>query len=225
VSPVDSIDAAVSSVLAGMPEPVLLLDAGDNVGGGAAGDSVLLLDRLVARGIESILTIVVDSVAAGAAIAAGVGAVVDLRIGSRGSEADGRFRVVGTVRATHHGRYEETSSTTHAGFRAFDAGPTAAIDLGSGTTVVLTSTAVMPSTSEQVRVLGLDPADYRVIVAKGVQSPLTGYGTYAHSKIVVDTPGPTALDYRLHHYTRRPWPLIPFEDIDDRRVPQRVDLH
>lgn len=218
VAPVESTDEAVDRVARGMAEPVLLLDAGDNIGGGASGDSVVLLEQVLRRRLGPALAILVSAESAATAIDAGLGAPVELRVGTRGSDPDGRIAIRGVVRSTHDGRYEESSTTTHAGFRHFDAGPTAAIDLADGSTVVITSTAVMPTTAEQVRVLGIDPGGYRVIVAKGVHSPLTGYGRFANSRIIVDTPGPTAVDYRAHHYQRRPKPMIPFEAVVERSL-------
>ena len=54
------IEAALSVVRSAPQGPVLLLDAGDNIGGGAAGDSTVLLHELRRAGTASVLAIIND---------------------------------------------------------------------------------------------------------------------------------------------------------------------
>lgn len=197
--------------------PLLLLDVGDNIGGGSPGDSVDILADALKIGVPSLMTIVVDPESAAACAAAGVAGRVQLSIGGKadpltGPPVDGR----GTVLALHSGRYEDPGPT-HAGIRYFNAGLTAAVRLDTGQTVVLCSRAEMPISPVQVTSLDLDPTTFKVIIAKGVHSPLAGYGPLASRVIQVDTPGVTGADLHRLHYMQRRRPLYPFEP--DTRYP------
>jgi microcystin degradation protein MlrC len=188
--------------------PVLLLDVGDNIGGGASGESVCLLRAAQDAGFSDLVIIVTAPDAARTCHDAGIGAEVTLSLDSRVDEP-GR-RDTGRVLAVHDGTFAATEPV-HAGFREFRAGLTAAVRMASGQTVVLTSRAVMPLTTNQLRVLGLEPAEFAAIVAKGVHSPLAGYRPHVNGIIVVDTPGITAANLRSFTYANRRRPMYPFE--------------
>lgn len=191
--------------------PVLLLDVGDNIGGGSPGDSVIILNAARELGVASLLTIIADSEAAAICDAAGVGASVELEFGAKTDPEIGPpVRATATVLALHSGVYEDPGPT-HTGQRHYDAGRTAAVKLDSGQTVVLCSTVTMPASPVQVTSLGLDLQSFKIIVAKGVHSPLAGYGPVAAEVIQVDTPGVTSADLSRFHYQLRRSPLYPFE--------------
>ncbi|GAB3420916.1 M81 family metallopeptidase [Flindersiella endophytica] len=182
--------------------PVLLLDVGDNIGAGAPGDSVVLLDAARHLGLRELLCIIDDADAVERCWRAGVSGRVELRIGARTDPSVGPpLETAGTVRGLSLGRYED-SGATHAGQRHFDSGRTAVVSLDEGQTVVLTSRVVMPSALAQVTSLGLDPLSFRAIVAKGVHSPLAAYGPIAREVLFVDTPGVTSADLRRFPYRK-----------------------
>lgn len=192
--------------------PVLLLDIGDNIGAGSPGDSVTLLHAARRVGLRSVLVIIADPDAVLACERAGVGAQVKMSVGARvGPETEPPVDATCTVLALHHGRYEATEAV-HAGMSSLDAGRSAAVQLDTGQTVILTTRPTLPLTTAQLRTLGLEPAQFKAIVAKGVHSPLAGYGPYVADVVPVDTPGITAADLRRFVYQRRPRPLYPFED-------------
>lgn len=186
--------------------PVLLLDVGDNIGGGSPGDSVVLLQAAIRRGFRDLVTIVHAPSAAAAAHRAGVGGVLDITIGPDDDPVAGEATVVGLSDGVF-----EADGTLHAGFRRFDAGPSAALRLGTGQTVVVTTRVTLPLTPVQLEVLGLSLDDYRAIVAKGVHSPLAGYGSRVGLVVQVDTPGVTGADCSRFPYRRRRTPLFPLE--------------
>jgi microcystin degradation protein MlrC len=191
--------------------PVLLLDVGDNIGGGSPGDSVVILSAAIRLGIPGVLSIIADPEAARACETAGVGAQVALTIGAKTDPDVGPpLAVSGTVRALHDGVWEDTGPT-HTGTRHYDAGPSAAVDLDGGQILILCSRVVMPASPGQLTSLGIDPAGVAVIVAKGVHSPLAGYGPLAADVIQVDTPGVTAASLSRLTYRNRRQPLFPFE--------------
>jgi microcystin degradation protein MlrC len=61
--------------------PILLLDVGDNVGAGSAGDSTFILAEAQRLGVRSLLQTVRDPEAVEACVAAGVGSTVTLSLG------------------------------------------------------------------------------------------------------------------------------------------------
>lgn len=191
--------------------PVLLLDVGDNIGGGAPGDSVTLLNAARETGLERLLTIVHDPTAAARSHEAGVGAQVELSIGAHTDPETGPpVAATATVLALHHGMHEATEAV-HAGMRHFDGGQTAAVRLDTGQTVILTSKVVMPLSTATLAIVGLKPAGFTAIVAKGVHSPLAGYRPHVADVLWVDTPGVTSADLGRFHYAQRRRPMFPFE--------------
>jgi len=191
--------------------PALVLDVGDNIGGGGPGDNTVLLDALSRQEIGRTLVIITDREAVRACLAAGPGANVRLSVGGK---LDNRFSspvaLNGTVRVLSDGKYEEPTPT-HGGFRFFDAGTTAVVETDRGHVVVLTSRAVMPSSIEQIRSLGLATERFSILTAKGVISPRAGYEPVTCATFVADTPGVTAAGLSVLTYVDRPRPLFPFE--------------
>ena len=192
--------------------PVVLMDVGDNIGGGGPGDSTTLLEAARRLRVRGLLCILFDPSAVAACQAAGIGATVTLDVGARTDDRHGHpVRVTGRVRTLTDGHYEDPEPT-HGGFRFFDAGRTAALDTTDGHTIVLTSRVVAPVSLAQLRAAGVDPRAARIIVAKGVVSPRPAYAPISSEVILVDTPGVTANDLRGFEYRRRRRPLFPLED-------------
>jgi microcystin degradation protein MlrC len=90
-------------------------------------------------------------------------------------------------------------------------GKTAIVETEGGLTLMLNSRRVMPASLRQLTQCGLEPADFRVIVAKGVHAPVAAYAPVCKTIIRVNTPGPTTADMRQLSYNHRRRPLFPFE--------------
>lgn len=191
--------------------PVLLLDVGDNIGGGSPGDSVVLLGAAIRAGLENLLTIIADPAAVEVCDRAGTAARVDLSIGGKEDPETGPpVHASGTVLSLNDGVYE-ADDAVHAGVRVFNAGRSAAVLLDTGQTVVLTRRATLPFTTAQLTSLGLVPQEFKAIVAKGVHSPVAGYGPYVRKVLAVNTPGVTSAELKHFSYRHRRRPLYPFE--------------
>ncbi len=191
--------------------PVVLMDVGDNIGGGSPADSTVLLTLARRLGVRSYLQTLYDPQVVAACIAAGVGATVRLRVGAKTDDRHGEpVEVEGWVRLLSDGRYEDPTPT-HGGARFFDAGPTAVLETRDDHTLVLTSRRVGNTSREQMYALGIRPETKRVVVAKGVVSPRPAYAPIAAEIILVDTPGVTTADLTRFRYERRRRPLYPFE--------------
>jgi microcystin degradation protein MlrC len=204
-------EQALRRAAAAPARPVLLLDVGDNIGGGAPGDSVALLNAARAAGFADLVTIVADPGAVAGCAAAGPGGTTALTIGAATDPRTGPpVRAEAIVLGLHDGRFEDPGPT-HAGTRFFDAGRTAVVRLDTGQTVVLTSQVEMPTSAVQLTALGLEPKRFTAVVAKGVHSPLAGYAGHYAEAIWVDTPGVTSARLEEFRYAHRRRPLYPFE--------------
>ncbi|SDU63566.1 M81 family metallopeptidase [Jiangella alkaliphila] len=191
--------------------PVVLLDVGDNIGAGAPGDSTVILAAALRRGLRSLVQTLWDPDAVRVCAAAGAGGEVALTVGARHRHSAGDpVPVKGRVRVISDGRFEDPAPT-HGGFRWFDMGPTAVLETAEGPTLVLTSRQTMNSSRRQLTALGLDPAAFQVIVAKGVNSPRAAYAPIASRLVVVDTDGITAMGLERFTYRNRRRPIHPFE--------------
>ena len=74
---------AVSRALAATARPVVLVDLGDNIGGGSAADSTVLMHELLRQGATGSVVVLYDPEAAQACARAGIGEAVDLHAGGK----------------------------------------------------------------------------------------------------------------------------------------------
>jgi microcystin degradation protein MlrC len=191
--------------------PVVLMDVGDNIGGGSPGDSTVLLETAQRLGIRRFLQTLCDPQAVAACVAAGVGATVKLRVGAKTDDQHGRpVEVSGRVRTISDGLFEEPTPT-HGGFRFFDGGTTVVLETTDAHTLVLTTRLIGNTSIQQMYSVGVRPESFQVVVAKGVVSPRPAYAPIASEIVLVNTPGVTTSDLSQFTYTRRRRPLYPFE--------------
>jgi len=210
-SPTESLRRAMNAPEDG--KPTVIMDSGDNVGGGGSGDSTFLLAEAKQMGLRSFLVSLFDPEAVQQCCAAGVGADVTLSVGAKTDNMHGEpVEVTGHVRAISDGKYEETGPI-HGGFRFFDGGPTVALDTTDGHTLLLHTVRGFGNLSrEQMCSIGIYPERYRVVVAKGVVSPRAAYEPIAREIIMANTAGVTSADLSTFDYRNRRRPLYPFEE-------------
>ncbi len=216
--PLVSPDEAVARALAA-EGPVALIDSADGTSSGAPGDSTALLNALLRAqpngpaGAVALLTIV-DPEAARAAVAAGVGARLDLALGGTLDPARHQPAAVSAVvEATGDGHF--TFSAGVGDGLAADMGATAVLRIGEGAPAiraVVMEKAVACYDPALYRSVGLEPEEAQAIVVKSPTNHRWTYRGIARSTIYVDAPGAatprlTSLDYR-----RAPQPLYPFDD-------------
>ncbi|MDC0935295.1 M81 family metallopeptidase [Pirellulales bacterium] len=225
VSYLIGVDEAVR--LANQAEPpVCLLDMGDNVGGGSPGDGTWLAHALRANNLEAghveaghwefeqggeWLITLFDPPAVAKAIDAGVGARLRSKVGGHQGPLSGEpLEAEFVVQSLHDGKFTE-SKPRHGGYSSFDQGPTAVLSAPDGLTVVATSRRIVPFSLAQLTSCGLDPASYRILVAKGVNAPIAAYQEVCKSFIRVNTPGYTCADMTSLNFAHRRRPMFPFE--------------
>ncbi|SEE69568.1 M81 family metallopeptidase [Jiangella alba] len=191
--------------------PVVVLDMGDNVGGGSPGDSTHLLHAARRLGVTGVAQCVYDPAVALSCAAAGVGARVDLTVGGKVDDRHGiPFPIRGEVIAVTDGRFEDPSAT-HGGARVFDLGTSAGVRTDDGFLLALHSRPEGTWSRMQFSTLGIDPAGVPIVVAKGVHAPRAAFEPIASQLIWADTPGSTSADVSAFDFRHRRRPMFPFE--------------
>jgi len=194
--------------------PIVLMDVGDNIGGGSSADSTHILKVAKEMGVEGYLQSLYDPESVEACVAAGVGAELALDVGGKTDDMHGEpISVIGTVSVIDDGPYEETRPT-HGGFRFYNDGKRVLFNTTDGMTILLTSKRSGNTAREQMYSMGINLEDYRIIVAKGVSSPRPAYQPIAAEIIIVNSPGVTSADLNTFEFHNRRIPLYPFEEPD-----------
>ena len=202
-----------------------LLDMGDNVGGGSAGDGTTLARALLERRIGPSFLCLRDASAAAQCRQAGVGGQLQLTCGGKSDDLHGPpLELDATVRSLHDGRFRE-SKPRHGGITDFDQGETAVVDSDRGLTLMLTTNRMVPFSLQQLTCCGLDPASFRVLVAKGVNAPIAAYQSECQQFIRVNTIGSTCADLSKLTFANRRTPLFPFESDISADIFQLVRGH
>ncbi len=194
---------------------VIMVDAADATSSGASGDSNAILRALVEAGYEgSGLFPIVDEPAVKAALAAGIGAAIDITLG--GTIDPGRFTplpVRATVRMLSDGRFINESHGTE-----WYGGPTAVFEVGKHV-VVATSRPVSLYDRSLFLAHGQDPQRFDLVVQKSPHCQPQFFADWAALLIDVDAPGSTSanLPYLGHTICQRPmFPMEPETTFDPK---------
>ena len=171
--------------------PVILVEMGDNIGGGSPGDSTFVLTELQRQGASGFVVVLYDPEGVQSCIQAGVGAAVALNVGGKADNLHGDpVAIQGKVRLIHDGRFIETQPR-HGGQRYHNQGLTTVVAV-EDSLIVLTSRRQTPFSLQQLLSLGIDPTEMRIIVVKAAIAYRAAYEPIAGQIIEVDTPGLTA---------------------------------
>jgi microcystin degradation protein MlrC len=200
---------AVAAAIAFPEGPVMLVDVGDNIGGGTPGDGTVLLAALLAQGAREATMVIADAEAAREVFAAGVGATVRLTVGGKTDRLHGEpVAVEGRVRLLSDGQWVH-EGPEYAGVPV-DMGPTALLRCG-GVNLVLTSRKSLPGDQQQLKAVGIDPVRQHIIVVKAAVRWRGGFGPIARHAIYVDTPGLGSVDLRRFPYRNFRRPIFPLD--------------
>jgi microcystin degradation protein MlrC len=211
--PEEAIEEAASS-----KGPVCLLDTGDNVGGGSAGDGTTIAHLVRERGGPPTFISLFDPESVAIAADAGVGARVQLSMGGKADHLHGApLDAAATVLSRHEGRFREPA-VRHGGRADYDMGETVLVSVEDVLTLQLTSKRIPPFSLNQLLSCGVDPGAFQIVVAKGVHAPVPAYAPVCPTIIRAITPGSTTPDLSLLEYRRRRRPLFPFEDVQPQRA-------
>ena len=206
-----SIEDAINSAF-DLPKPLLMLDMGDNVGGGSAGDGTCLLEALEEAARFKSFVCLYDPQAVSDLSKQGTGTVVSTVLGGKTDQFHGKHvKTKVKVLKVVNGRFQE-KEPRHGGQANYNMGKTVIVETPHRTTIMLTSLRIVPFSLSQLTTFGLVPDSYDVLVAKGVQAPIAAYGPVCKEIIRINTPGVTPADMTSMPFTRRSKPLFPFED-------------
>ena len=200
------IDEALDEALAFDGGPVVLADGADTPGGGAAGDSTFILQRLLERGIgNACLGPLWDPIVVRIAFEAGAGARLALRLGGKiGPLSGDPVDAVCTVKALA----ADMKMTGLAG-TPVALGNCALVET-AGIEIVLITLRNQAMGTDLFTQLGCDLAAKKIVVVKSSQHFYASFSQVAKHVIYVGAPGTVTLDLDTLPYRkiRRPkWPL------------------
>ncbi len=203
-------DEAIAKGLEVEGGPVLLVEAADCCGGGAAGDSIATLRALLdAKVTAPSLVPVADPAAAAACHRAGVGHEITVGLGHRLDPRWGEpMSVTGTVTRLSDGRFR------------YIGGIWDGVEGNMGPSTVLTICAIQVLVAthgtydwadEQFRSMEMCPPDAKFIVVKNPMNYRLAYGEIAKAAFILDTPGATPATCRHLPFKRLKRPYFPLD--------------
>jgi microcystin degradation protein MlrC len=203
--------AAVTQALVASRTPAMLVDTGDNVGGGSAGDGTIILRELLRQQATDSVVCLYAPEAARQCATAGIGNEVTLEVGGKVDRLHGEpVKITGRVRVLHDGTYVEPE-VRHGGKRVNHMGLTALVETAGRNQIVLNSLRHPPFSLGQLTCLGIQPARQRILVAKAAIAYKAAYAPIAGTIIEVDTPGLTAVNPARFNYRRIRRPIFPLD--------------
>lgn len=200
---------AVAEALKADKLPVILVETGDNVGGGSSGDATFVLAELLRQGATDSVVCLYAPDEVRQCAAAGIGAEVKLTVGGKVDRLHGDpVHVTGRVKVLHDGAYVE-SEIRHGGKRMNYMGLSALVELPDRNLLVLNSQRHPPFSTGQLTCMGVDPRRQRIVVVKAAIAYKAAYAPLAGTIIEVDTPGTTAVNPERFDYRHIRKPMYP----------------
>ncbi|MFL6697213.1 MAG: M81 family metallopeptidase [Vitreoscilla sp.] len=202
------IAAALDRVQHGTGAPVVIGDVADNPGGGAPGDSTFILRAILQRGIGDVaIGAFWDLGAIQICRDAGVGAVIDLRVGGKCSPSSGDpVDVRVTVRAVK----DEHGQNAMGGRESL--GACVWVEAANGVHLLLASLRSQVYGTDAFTGIGITLQDKRAVIVKSTQHFHAQFAPLASEVLYVSTPGALSLDFATFDYRVRSleyWPRVP----------------
>lgn len=201
------IETALAQALAAPHGPVVLADVSDNPGGGAPGDSTILLEHVLNANVSACLGPLWDPQAVAACHDAGLGARLRLSLGGKTGPGSGRPLDL-TVEVT--GLASEARQSW-AGTR-MSLGRACAVRAGS-VNIVIGSIRDQAYGPDLFEAMGIDPGEYRLVVVKSAQHFVAGFSDMAREIVLASGGGPLETDFRKIDYRHVRRPIWPLDDI------------
>ncbi len=209
--PVDEVFAALDSTAQGL---TVLVEAADNIGGGAPGDGTGMLRALVKHKVRRAAICINDASAVQQLWSQSQGATLTLPIGGRHSTMDeGPLRLKVELLRLSGGRFELEDKQSHLASMFGDhcrMGPCAVVRHG-GITILLTTLSTPPFDLAQWRSQGFDPGSFDFIVVKAAVAHRRAYDPIAARMLWVDTPGPCTSNLKSLPYRKVSRPIYPLD--------------
>ncbi|HZQ09583.1 MAG TPA: M81 family metallopeptidase [Anaerolineae bacterium] len=200
---------AVQHAIASTNTPVVLVDVADNIGGGSPGDGTVLLQAMLDANAKNAVITLADPKAVAQAIEAGINADITLNVGGKTDSMHGApVPVCGRVRLISSGEYVHKGSYMTG--QTMQMGRTVVLDC-NGIDLVLMERRTLPFDAQQLRSLGIEPADKNIIVVKSAIAWQAAYGDIAREVIYVDTPGVCTANLQTLPYQNVRRPIFPLD--------------
>jgi microcystin degradation protein MlrC len=192
---------------------VLLSDTGDSVLGGSTGDSTVILRGLLATKLaHRALVPVTDPNVARDLATAEIGATVTVQLGGWANSFYAPVPVTAVVKAKRSG----SVSLSGLPQGSVDMGQAVVMEAGNVTMLVTETSGVGGIHPGVYRHLGVEPADYKMIVMK-TASNFQYMRDITTEFVRVATPGPTQSDVHSLPWSRIPRPMYPLDAVEDWR--------
>lgn len=201
-TPDDAIDIALQH-----SGTVVVADPSDNPGGGAPGDSTVILRRLIERKVTNVaLAPIWDPIAVRLCFMAGVGGRLRLRLGGKTAPTSGQ-PVDALVTVT---RLVREARQTFVGAQV-PLGDSAAIEF-DGIAVVLITKRTQALGSDLLTGMGVEIVGRKIVVVKSTNHFHAAFAPLASRVLYCDSGGPIPHDYRQVPYTRVQRPIWPLDE-------------
>jgi len=206
-------EQAVKKAIASSKSPVVLVEMGDNIGGGSAGDATIVLAELLKQNAKGWVVAMADPAAVKQAVGAGLGGNFDAPVGGKTDKLHGDpVTVRGRVKLIYDGKFMETQ-IRHGGQRYYDQGLSAVIEVEGSTRdlasyVLLTTERMVPFSLHQLISAGILPERQKILTVKAAIAFRAAYEPIAGEIIEVDTPGATAINPQRFTWRRVPQTLF-----------------
>ena len=195
-------------------EVIVLSDAADNTSGGATGDSVVVLRRILERKLDiRAACVVADPVAVEQAIALGEGAEAEFTIGGKLDPARQQpVTFTGRVIKICDPIVQETIGPGTGNIVSF--GKVAILRVRN-TDVILCVYPQLNYSPTQYTGFGLDISEYDMVLVKSSLAYKENFKHVSSQLHNIDTPGSTTSNLLSLDFCRIPRPMFPFDQTDD----------
>ncbi len=200
--------------------PVLLLDAADTTGGGAAGDGIGLVRGLIKMDVtERCLAMVVDPEAVRACNDRRIGDKVTLEVGHKLAPMWGKpLKISGVLQSKIDGKFRYAGGIL--GGTSASMGSSVVIAIGNLQLLIMTR-PTYDWAYEQYTAAGMDPRQAKFVGVKNMMNFRFGYNDLMKGFFVLDLPGPTPMDMRALPFKHIPRPMYPFDEFSERPTDDR----
>ncbi len=219
VRPIYPIDEGVKLAIESDEEkPVVLVDLGDDPGSSTPSDSPAVLESLIRQGARDAVVTIRDANVVDAAIAAGVGATLEMEVGA---SIDQRFyepiTIKGKVKTIDDGQYMICGPThggwgkevTREAWREADAGMRVVLRLDNKIDVIFTKQRTR-NDRDFMKSAGIVFDEKKIIVVKSNQAHRASLRPIVSKIIELASPGASTVDYEslpFRHLQRPLWPI------------------
>jgi len=199
--------------------PVVLLDHADNCGSGGTQDVMAVIAEVIAQGLDDVAVGAVwDPAAVREMQAAGIGAVVTLKLGGKTDmpsidTAGQPLEVTGKVKTLTDGEWI-VRGPMYTGVRVM-MGPTAVLDTGK-VEIVVVSNHHEPWDTGIFTSVGIQPEHKRYLLLKSRIHYRAGFAPIARHTLTLDGVGVTTSNNQLLDYANVRRPVYPIDLINER---------